>query len=254
LERLIEALLDPEKGCPWDREQSLDSMTENLLEETYELREAMRQDAAAEIMEEGGDLAFILVFIARLTQAKWSFGLKEMLDMAVDKMIVRHPHVFGQVTGVDDAEAVLKQWHKIKRAKKATGLLDSVPVSSPALTRCHRLSAKAARVGFDWASVQDVRKALDLELAELDEEIAKGDFKDPSRQERLSHELGDVLMATANLARRLGFSGEKALCSANDRFVSRFRYIESELAQKNLKPEDVTTEELERLWGEAKKN
>jgi MazG family protein len=253
LEGLIEALLDPERGCPWDREQTLDSMTENLLEETYELREALLQNKAEDIKEEGGDLAFILVFIARLTQAKWSWGLKDMLDMAVDKMIVRHPHVFGQVTGVKDSEDVLKRWHQIKRAKKAQGLLASVPVGAPALTRCHRLGAKAARVGFDWVNIEDVRKALASELNELDAEIAKGDLNSAESQERLIHELGDVLMATANLARRLGFSGEKALTKANDRFVRRFQYMENALAKNNQRPEDVTPDELERLWSEAKK-
>jgi MazG family protein len=252
LESLITALLDPEKGCPWDREQTTNSLTENLLEETYELREALLLDQAAGVLEEAGDVAFILAFLARLTEKKWGYGLKEALDAVVDKMVTRHPHVFGEVEDSLDSEGVLKQWHQIKR-RQGKGLLASVPVDAPALARCHRLSAKAARAGFDWSSVAQVREALDRELAELDAEIALGNFNDPERRARLCHELGDTLMATANLARHLGFSGEKALAKANHRFVGRFEYMENQLAAKNLKPEDVDLTELERLWREAKK-
>jgi uncharacterized protein YabN with tetrapyrrole methylase and pyrophosphatase domain len=154
--------------------------------------------------------------------------------------------------GIEDSSAVLKQWHTLKRQKKDQPVLAAVPLAMPALARCHRLGAKAARVGFDWAEVGQVRAALERELAELDEEIALGDFKDPQRQKRLLHELGDVLMATANLARHLGFSGEKALNEANHRFVTRFNHMEKRLAERNLKPEEVSLEELERLWQEAK--
>jgi MazG family protein len=227
-------------------------LTEDFLEEAFELREALRLGQAEGVLEEGGDVAFLLVFLARLAEKKWSFGLKDMLDAAVDKMVHRHPHVFGEVQGVVDSEGVLSQWHKIKRQKKQS-LLGSVPVGMAALARCHRLGAKAARAGFDWAEVADVRTALDSELAELDAEIAQGYFKDPQRRERLRHELGDVLMATANLARRLGFSGEKALCEANDRFTTRFNYLERKLAEKNMSPEEASLDELERLWAEAKK-
>jgi uncharacterized protein YabN with tetrapyrrole methylase and pyrophosphatase domain len=132
-------------------------------------------------------------------------------------------------------------------------LLGSVPAALPALARCHRLSSKAARAGFDWPGVAEVREAVGRELAELDAEIALGELKGPERQARLRHELGDALMALANLARHLGFSGEKALCEANDRFVSRFGRVERALAEKSLRPEDAGIEELERLWAEAKK-
>ncbi|MDR2140677.1 MAG: nucleoside triphosphate pyrophosphohydrolase [Deltaproteobacteria bacterium] len=253
LNGLIEALVDPESGCPWDREQTTASLTEDLLEETCELREALRLDQGPGVLEEGGDLAFVLVFIAYLAEKKWGFGLKDMIDAVVDKMVSRHPHVFGDVQGIADSEGVLRQWHQIKRQTRSQGVLASVPVAMPALARCHRLSAKAARAGFDWREVAAVREALDRELIELDAEIAQGDFKNPLRQARLRHELGDTLMATANLARHLGFSGEKALDEANDRFVSRFSYMEKKLAEDNLKPEDVSSQELERLWQEAKR-
>jgi MazG family protein len=253
LESLIASLLDPERGCPWDREQTVDSLTEDFLEECFELREAIALGQAEGVLEEGGDVAFLLAFMARLAEKKWSFGFKEMLDGAVDKMVRRHPHVFDEAARrLSDSEGVLKQWHQIKREKKAS-LLGSVPVAMPALARCHRLSSKAARAGFDWPDPAEVRKAVDLELAELDVEIALGDFKDPKRRERLRHELGDALMALANLARHLGFSAEKALCEANGRFVDRFNLVEGELAEKNLKPEDVGLAELERLWAKAKK-
>jgi MazG family protein len=250
---LVEALLDPEKGCPWDKEQTTYSLTESILEETFELREALLADQAAGVLEEAVDAIFNLIFLTRLTRKKWGFGLKEILDAVIDKMIQRHPHVFGEAPEIKDSEGVLRQWHQIKR-QKGQGVLATVPVDLPALTRCHRLSSKAARVGFDWESVAAVRKALELELAELDEEIALGNFNDPQRQERLRHELGDTLMATANLARRLGFSGEKALAEANNRFVTRFNWLENRLSEKGLKPEQVDLAELERLWQEAKKS
>jgi MazG family protein len=252
LTALIASLLDPVSGCPWDREQTTETLSEDWLEESFELREALRTNEPLEILEEGGDVVFLITFIATLTHQKWGFGLKEMVDGVVDKMIRRHPHVFNEVKGVNDAEAVLNQWHQIKRQKNQ-GLLASVPRGLPALTRCQRLSSKVARAGFDWSEVAEVRAAIDLELAELDAEIAKGDFKNPDQRERLSHELGDVLMVMVNLARHLKLAAEKSLAAACDRFTRRFEYIERDLAGRDLKPEDVDLDELERLWGEAKK-
>ncbi|MDR1395944.1 MAG: nucleoside triphosphate pyrophosphohydrolase [Deltaproteobacteria bacterium] len=253
LDRLVTDLLDPVTGCPWDREQTPEGLTEDLLEEMYELREALLAGDGAEVLAEGGDTAFNLILLSRLAEKKWSFGFREMLDAVRAKMIARHPHVFGDVSGIKDTEDVLAQWHRIKRSKSSQGVLASVPAGMPALMRCHRLSAKAARSGFDWPDPAEVRQALDRELAELDAEIALGRFQDPDRRQRLMEEMGDVLMAAGNLARHLGFSGEKALALANGRFEFRFNFMEKKLAEKNLRPEDVPLDELEKLWQEAKK-
>jgi MazG family protein len=250
---LMDCLLDPKRGCPWDLTRTTESLSEDFLEEAFELREAMRLNQAGGVLEEGGDVAFLLAFVARLSDKSWGFGLKEMLDGAVDKMVYRHPHVFGESQPLPDGEAVLSQWHRLKR-QKSQSLLGSVPTGAPALLRCQRLASKAARSGFDWPDVASVRRALSDELAELDAEISLGDFKDLKRRARLSEELGDVLMAATNLARRLGFSAEKALAEANDRFTARFSYIEKKLAEKGLKPEDAEPMELERLWEEAKRS
>jgi MazG family protein len=262
LGQLLDALLDPAQGCPWDRSQTTKSLTEDFLEEVYELRQALLEDRPADVLEEAGDVAFLLVFLARLTQSAWNFGLAQMLDAAVDKMVRRHPHVFGHTEVAEDLESFLKLWHRLKRAAKPQGgVLASVPTALPALTRCHRLAQKAGRAGFDFPHAADVRRALSLELAELDAELAvlgdltafdKSKGLDKALAARVEHEIGDVLASVVNLARLLGFSAEKSLDAYNRRFIGRFEAMEAALAQRGLKPEEVGPTELERLWQEAK--
>lgn len=254
LESLIDGLLAPVGGCPWDRKQTTATVTEDFLEEVYELRQALLEDSGPSVLEEAGDLAFLLVFLGRLTQKKYSFGLAEILDAATDKMLVRHPHVFGEVEiGADDMDSFFKLWHKLKRqSKPKTGVLASVPTALPALTRCHRLSQKAGRAGFDFPSVASVRRQVDAELSELDAELAAGDLDTEAGKERLFHEIGDVLCSVANLARLCGVSSEKALDACNRRFISRFEHMEADLSSRGLTPEEVSADELERLWDLAK--
>jgi MazG family protein len=261
LEILIDGLLDPVGGCPWDRRQTTKTVTEDFLEEVYELREALNEDHGPSVREEAGDVAFLLVFLGRLAERRFSFGLKEIFDSATDKMLTRHPHVFGEEVVGDDLDSFFRLWHKIKRSAKPTaGVLSSVPKELPALTRCHRLGQKAGRSGFDFSSVDEVRRTLDSELQELDAELAevaklaKTDGSASEVKERLSHEIGDVLASVVNLARLSGISAEKALDAYNRRFIARFEFIEAALAEKGLKPEQAPSEELERLWGEAKKS
>jgi MazG family protein len=253
LEIMIDGLLDPVAGCPWDKKQTTQTITEDLLEEVYELREALNEDKAAEIMEEAGDLAFLLVFLGRLTKKSFGFELKDIFDAATDKMVFRHPHVFGDDQPIQDMETFWKKWHQIKReAKPKSGVLDSVPVSLPALTRCHRLAQKAGRSGFDFSSIGEVRETLDSELRELDREIALGKSEDPGVKERQAHEIGDVLASVVNLARLMGLSAEKCLGAYNRRFVMRFRHMEESLRQEGLRPEEAGMPKLEELWGRAK--
>lgn len=274
LESLIDGLLDPFAGCPWDRRQTTKTVTEDFLEEIYELRQALNEDDGPGVLEEAGDVAFLLVFLGRLTEKRFNFGLKEILDAATDKMLKRHPHVFGDIDIPDDLDVFLKLWHKIKRSEgKTGGVLSTVPKALPALTRCHRLAQKAGRSGFDFPDVSEVRRTLNLELIELDNELEafeakrseankseanKSEAQSSEAQiseakDRLNHEIGDVLASVVNLARLLGLSAEKALDAYNRRFIARFGYIESALAQKGTKPEEATFEELQRLWEEAKK-
>jgi MazG family protein len=253
LESLIDSLLAPVGGCPWDKKQTTKTVTEDFLEEVYELRQALLEDSGPEVLEESGDVAFLLVFLGRLTQGRFGFGLKETLDAATDKMLSRHPHVFGEVEIPDDIDVFFKLWHKLKReAKPKKGVLASVPTALPALTRCHRLSQKAGRAGFDFPSVAEVRRQVDSELFELDKELAAPDLGTEAGQARLFHEIGDVLCSVANLARLAGVSAEKALDACNRRFVKRFEHMEADLAARDLRPEDASPEELEKLWAAAK--
>ena len=255
LDEVIARLLDPETGCPWDIKQTLTSITGNVLEETYELLEALKAENADDIREEAGDVLFQIAFIGRLTQSRWGYGLTEILDQVRAKMVSRHPHVFGDGAQLADAQAVLDQWQAIKRKdKKHERLLASVPLALPALQRAHRLNSRAGRAGFDWPDAASVRGKVDEELRELDELLPGYDKKTAPEalKARAKAEMGDVLLALANLARHLGFSAEEALGEANDRFIRRFNFIEDALAEEGLKPEDVGQDRLEALWQKAK--
>jgi ATP diphosphatase len=289
MNRLLDGLLHPEDGCPWDLKQTARSVSEDFLGEVYELREALLEGDPLKCREEGGDLGFLLFFLGRLASGDPSldFGTKDMLDAAVDKMVYRHPHVFAAPaaapsgtpaapvppagaeagapgTGTPPAggsaplpsspEEVLRLWHALKRAEPGrTGLLGSVPRDLPALARCGALGARAGRAGLDWESPAQVRSKLDEELGELDRELSQGGFGDPERSARISEELGDCLAALANLARHLGLSAEKALQDHNRRFSRRVAWMEATLAERGGTFEGSTPEELDRLWRDAKK-
>ncbi len=255
LDDVVARLLDPQKGCPWDIKQTLTSITGNVLEETYELLEALREENADDIREDAGDGLFQVLFNGRLLQARVGVGLPEIIDQVRAKMVARHPHVFGDGEKLADAQAVLDQWQTIKRRdKKHERLLASVPRALPALQRAHRLNDRAGRAGFDWPDWLPVRDKVTEELKELDEVLPGYEKKtaSPEQKARAREEMGDVLLALANLSRHLGFSAEEALTEANTRFINRFSYIEDKLAQENLKPENVDLARLEALWQEAK--
>lgn len=257
LERLeaIMARLRGEGGCPWDREQDLRSLRPYLIEEAFEVLEEMDRVASggewASLCEELGDLLFQIVFHAQLARELGEFSLADVCRAIGDKIERRHPHVFGewQVRG---SEQVLANWAKLKAAerKQKTGregsVLDGVPRGAPALLRAERLTEKASRIGFDWPSVAGVRAKLSEELAELDEAMASGD------RDKLEHELGDVLLALANLARFLKTPAEDALRMALRRFTTRFQHIESALRAEGVALGEATLEHMERHWQAAK--
>ena len=253
IERLLsimEKLRGP-GGCPWDREQTLKTLRPYVLEETYEVLEAIDAGDAREHCEELGDLLLQIVFQAQLTKEEGRFDFADVANAISDKLVSRHPHVFGDATA-KDADAVLRQWAALKREeKKAKGrggdsVLEGVPREMPALARADRLTEKASRIGFDWSDAAGPRAKVAEELAEVDEAIASGD------RDRIEHELGDLLFAAANLARKLDVHPEEALRAAVGRFISRFTHVERELARRGVPPGGATLAEMDALWDDAK--
>jgi MazG family protein len=246
---IMERLRAPD-GCPWDREQTLKTLRPYVLEETYEVLEAIDAGDPREHCEELGDLLLQIVFQAQLTKEEGRFEFADVADAISDKLVSRHPHVFGDVR-VKDAEQVLHQWAALKREeKKAKGrgesVLEGVPREMPALARADRLTEKASRIGFDWPDASGARAKVDEEVAELDAAIASGD------RSEIEHEVGDALFALANLSRKLGVPPEEALRGALSRFVSRFGHVERELARRGVPHAGATLEEMDALWNEAK--
>ena len=252
IERLLgimERLRGP-GGCPWDREQTLKTLRPYVLEETYEVLEAIDAGDSREHCEELGDLLLQIVFQAQLTKEEGQFDFADVAQAISNKLVSRHPHVFGDAD-VKDAEGVLRQWAALKREeKKAKGrgdsVLEGVPKEMPALARADRLTEKASRIGFDWPDASGARAKVDEELRELDEAIASGD------RDALEHELGDVLFAVANLSRKLGLPPEEALRGTVARFIARFEHIERELARRGVPHGGATLTEMDALWNEAK--
>ena len=252
IERLLsimERLRGPQ-GCPWDREQTLSTLRPYVLEETYEVLEAIDAGDAREHCAELGDLLLQIVFQALLRKEEGAFEFADVAEAISDKLVSRHPHVFGD-SQAKDAEAVLRQWAALKREenrKKGGGesVLEGVPREMPALARADRLTEKASRIGFDWPDAAGARAKLAEELHELDEAIAEGE------RDHIEHELGDALFALANVGRKLQVPPEEALRGALARFVSRFTHVERELARRGVKHGEATLAEMDAIWDEAK--
>ncbi len=235
-------------GCPWDREQSLETMTPYLTEEAVESGEAIASGDAEHIAEELGDLAFLSVFCLELLGEKSGIGLAEGLERAAQKLVRRHPHVYGDVK-VADGDAAYRQWQEIKRAEKGskmTSLLGDTPRGLPALVAAYRTQEKAAAVGFDWPDVSGALAKVREEIDEVEHEIGRD--TDPA----LARELGDLLFSVVNLARKQGVDPERELRVATHRFRDRFHHIERRLEERGVRPADATLEEMDALWEEAK--
>ncbi|HEY6005242.1 MAG TPA: nucleoside triphosphate pyrophosphohydrolase [Anaeromyxobacter sp.] len=252
IERLLgimERLRGP-GGCPWDREQTLRTLRPYVLEETYEVLEAIDAGDPREHCEELGDLLLQIVFQAQLTKEEGKFDFADVAEAISNKLVSRHPHVFG-TSEVKDADGVLRQWAALKREeKKAKGggasVLEGVPREMPALARADRLTEKASRIGFDWPDAAGAREKLEEELGELDRAMASGD------PEAIESEMGDLLFAAANLSRKLGVAPEEALRGTLARFVSRFHHVERELARRGVPHGGASLAEMDALWDEAK--
>ncbi|MBQ9407339.1 MAG: nucleoside triphosphate pyrophosphohydrolase [Desulfovibrio sp.] len=250
LQAVIDRLIAPD-GCPWDREQTPQSLTEYIIEECHELVSAIRSGKAVDVCEELGDVAFLLLFVARLYAGQGAFTLDDALNATRAKMIRRHPHVFGQAH-FENMDEQLKAWENIKRAEhaqgegKPRGLYDSLPESLPPLTKAYRINSKAARVGFTWQEDEEVEQQVEAEWLEWLDASANGDTC--ARQ----HELGDLLFSIAELGRRKGIKASEALDMANRRFLRRFRRME-ELAQAQGKDfSALSLDEKDEFWNAAK--
>ncbi len=255
LERLVDimARLRSPGGCPWDLEQNLASLRPYLIEEAYEVLEAIDDGDVAEHRKELGDLLLQVVFQARIREEEGAFAFGDVADAISDKLVHRHPHVFGEVK-VAGAEEVLDNWAKIKEAeRRAAGqqnpsALDGVPRALPSLVRSERLGEKAARVGFDWADTKQVRAKVAEELSELDEAISGGD------PEKIEEELGDALFAMAQLARFIHVHPEDALRTAATKFDTRFRAMEALARSRGMELRQLDAAALDVLWNEVKRS
>jgi MazG family protein len=246
---IMDKLRDP-GGCPWDREQTLRTLTPYLLEEAHEVIEAIESGDVENHREELGDLLFQVVFQSRITREEGKFDFADVCDAIADKLTRRHPHVFGDVSVSGSAE-VLKNWEVIKaEERKAKGqersAIGGVPVALPALVRAERLTEKAGAVGFDWPNAASVVAKIHEELGELLEAMEGGD------KTRIESELGDLLFATANLGRFVKVHPEEALRGTLRRFESRFHYIERQLQARGKSPRESDLAEMDALWNEAK--
>lgn len=251
-DRLVEimARLRSPNGCPWDRAQDSTSLKPYLLEEAYEVLEAIEEGVPDKVKEELGDLLFQVIFHAQLAHEHAEFDIYDIVEGTIAKMTRRHPHVFGAAAASTPKEA-LQNWEEIKRQEKAadqgTSVLDGVPRQLPSLLRAQRLQDKAARVGFDWERIEQVWEKLAEELRELQAAAAGQD------RAKVEAELGDVLFSVVNLARFLEINPDEALHKTTTKFTQRFQYIERQLTQQGKTPKQATLEEMDALWEEAKR-
>ena len=247
---IMARLRDRERGCPWDVEQTFATIAPYTIEEAYEVADAIERNDLRDLKDELGDLLFQVVFHARMAEEAGAFAFADVARAICDKMLRRHPHVFGAAQVADSAEQT-RRWEELKREERGSaspgaGLLDDVPVGLPALTRAVKLGKRAATVGFDWPEVAGVRAKVDEELAELDAAAASGDRDD------VAAEMGDLLFSVANLSRHLQLDPETCLRAATARFARRFRAVEAAVAASGRPWSSHDANALDALWRRAK--
>lgn len=243
----IVAELHGEKGCPWDMEQTRESLKPFLVEETYEVLEAIDESDTEKIKEELGDLLFQIIFHCQIAKKRNEFDINDVIRSLSEKMKARHPHVFGNAT-YETSKEVLAQWEDRKKeeGKNRESILEGIPKDLPSLLRAHRIQARASRVGFDWEKIDDVLKKLDEEMHEFREALNR------KNQDEIEDELGDIFFGLVNISRFIGVNPEDALRKTISKFISRFRYIEIKAAESCKKLSDMTLQEMDELWDEAK--
>ncbi len=239
LVRIMERL---RKECPWDRRQTHESLKKYLIEEAYEVLDAIDSKDDEKLKEELGDLLLQPVFHAQIAKERGAFDIDDVVDTLVRKLIGRHPHVFGEA----DPQEVLENWER-KKTEKRESVLEGIPKHLPALMRSQKLQDRASRVGFDFTDISQVFEKIEEEMTELRESLEKNE------RENLKHEIGDILTAVVELARFLGVDAEEALQEANERFIRRFRYVEKRAKEMGKRLEDMSLEEMDRLWEEGKR-
>jgi tetrapyrrole methylase family protein / MazG family protein len=253
--QLVECLRG-ENGCPWDKEQTRETLKPMLIEEAFEVLDSLDSGDAKELKEELGDLLFQIVFHARIAQERGEFSMADVIDRSHEKMTRRHPHIFGDAD-LKTSEDVLKNWEDIKAAEKGIAspshpesersLLDGIPSKLPALYRAYQMTSKASRVGFDWTRLEDILLKMREESSELLEVYCGKDHQ------KIADEVGDLLFVAVNVARFLGVDPETALQRSNDKFFRRFRYVESTIKKQGRELKNATLLEMDELWDEAKK-
>lgn len=247
--RLLDVMDRLRVECPWDRKQTNDSLRANTIEEAYELSDALMKDDSHEICKELGDVLLHIVFYSRIGEEKGQFDVADVCNKLCDKMIFRHPHVYGE-TVAKSAEEVLDNWEQIKQKEKDGNktVLGGVPVSLPSLIKAYRIQDKARHVGFDWEDKQDVWAKVREELGELETELKRED------KQRSEQELGDFLFSVINAARLYHLNPDNALEETNQKFIRRFNYIEQHSIKMGKPLTEMTLEEMDALWNEAKRN
>ena len=246
-ERLLKIMDELRAGCPWDKAQTLESLRHLTIEETYELSDAILDNDLEEIRKELGDLMLHLVFYAKIGEEQGAFDIKGVLDGISEKLIVRHPHIYGDVK-VQNADDVAENWERIKLKEGKKSVLEGVPTSLPALLKAYRMQEKAGGVGFEWERKDQVWEKVEEELQELQVEVTQN-----ADRERVEDEFGDLLFALVNYARYIGVNPEDALERTNKKFKRRFSYIEQRAEKQHKKLHDMKLDEMDALWNEAKK-
>ena len=249
MRRVMETLDILRVKCPWDAKQTNESLRPNTIEEVFELAQALGDDSTDDIRKELGDVLLHILFYSKIADEKGQFDIADVCDALNDKLIFRHPHVFG-ATKADNAQAVAENWEKIKLREKGgnKSVLAGVPRALPALVKAFRIQEKAANVGFDWESPEQVWDKVKEETREVESEIAA------KNKDALEAEFGDLLFAVVNAARKYGVNPENALDRTNRKFISRFSYIESKTSADGKKLDEMTLGEMDELWNEAKEN
>ncbi len=244
-EQYLKLIKKLRKECPWDKKQTLASSRAYILDEAYELEEVIREKNYDKITEEIGDLIYTTMFVARILEEQNKTSFKKIEDRLVKKLILRHPHIFGNIK-VKNAQEVLTNWEKIKRKNEKTPMLQRIPKALPALKRAQMIQERVARVGFDWQNKDDVYKKIIEELKELNQAIKTKKKLD------IEEELGDLLFALVNYARHLKIDAEYVLHSANNKFIDRFSKLEHDFYTRNKKLTDSTLQEMDKVWEQVK--
>ncbi len=246
-ERLLNIMDDLREKCPWDKKQTLESLRKLTIEETYELADAILENDLEEIKNEVGDLLLHMVFYAKIGSEKGAFDISDALNAICEKLIHRHPHIYGDVE-VKDEEEVKANWEKLKLQEGKESVLEGVPKSLPAMVKASRIQEKARGVGFDWDSSDQVWDKVQEELNEFKDEMDK-----QASQKELESEFGDVIFSLINYARFIDIDPESALERTNKKFIKRFQYLESKAKESGKKLHDMSLKEMDVFWEEAKK-